>query len=141
MSTWHDILTVPPDDGASILARRYPEDTPPLYGQWSLANNGLLLPALPTHSGPWSIPWTFLTDWRHTPTAPPYPAIGSPKGWRDVYFYPPKDGQSVWLRRLAGLAAAVPAVYSASDGTFAITTAPGITLTGPWFCFYEWKPM
>ena len=54
---------------------------------------------------------------------------------------PALNGQSVWLRRLACLAAAVPAASSAAEGTFAITLCPGVILTGPWYCFFQWKPM
>ena len=141
MSVWHDILTVPPADGDMIFVRRYPEDTPPLYGQWSLADNGLLLPDVPPRQGPWSLPWTFITYWRHITTPPVPPPPAPPKSWRDTYLYPPNDAQPVWLRRWPGGGAAVAAIYTAADGTFAITPSPGLVLSGPWFCFYQWKPM
>ena len=141
MLAWHDLITSPPGDGEMILARRYPADTPPLYGRWSLADSGLLLPALPSQSGPWSIPWTFITYWRSTPSPPSYPAPDSPKGWRDTYFYPPDDAQPIWLRRFPGDFAALPATYSAPDGTFAVISSQGAILCAPFYCFYQWKPM
>jgi hypothetical protein len=141
MAPWHDIISVAPEDGQMILARRYPEDTPPLSGQWSLADAGLLLPSLPSHTAPWVIPWTFLTHWRPLTTPPAYPAPGSPKGWRDTYFYPPNNSQPVWLRRFPGDFAALPATYSAPDGLFTVVPCQGATLSAPFYCFYQWKPM
>jgi hypothetical protein len=75
-------------------------------------------------------------------TSPPaYPAPGSPKGWRDTYFYPPNNAQQVWLRRYPGDFAAVQTSYSAPDGTFTLTLSPGCFLTAPFYCFFQWKPM
>jgi len=138
---WSDILTNPPPDEAMVLARRYPEDTPDIYGQWSLAQGGLVLPHPEPPAAPVVVPWPFLTHYKQLTAPPPWPGAAHPKSWRDPYYYPPADGQSVWLRRFFGGCAAVPATYTAADACFTVVLQGTHALSAPFYCFYQWKPM
>lgn len=141
MSTWHDFTTSPPQDGQLILARRAAETTLDLYGQWSLAHGGLLLPDHPSHAPGWSVPWTFLTHWRKTDAPPAYPGPPSSKVWKDTYFNPPEDAQRIWLRRFDLDSPAVRATYSAQDGIFTLDPQQGYSFSAPFYCFSHWKPL
>jgi hypothetical protein len=135
MALWHDIATSSPPDGQIILIRRYPEDTPVLFGQFSAT-------AAAARIGPaeWPLPWLAVTHWRTLPGPvpdwPPPPMTG--RAWRDIFWQPPADGQSAWLRRYDNDCATIRATYNAAVQAFDFT-ARGWQI--PWWAVWKWRPI
>jgi hypothetical protein len=131
MSTWHDIVSLQPQEAQLVLVRRVPGDCPPLAGNWDAANARFLC-------GPeqWVIPWQFVCHWRQLAVAPPWPqARSGASAWQDIYLCPPDDGQSVWLRRSGEEGAAFRAVCDRAR--FGFTLPSGWQIQ--WYQVCKWR--
>ena len=135
MSTWKDILSPVPNDEQRIWLRRYPQATPAAFGTWL---NGLA----GVQAGPWGweIEFNHIAAWRPLSGAPPdYPLADPPdKRWRDIFWYPPEEEESGYVRRWDQDCVAVRCVW---DGTARAFNIPGSSLYIPWYHIYKWKPV
>ena len=131
MSTWHDIVSLQPQDTQLVLARRFPGDCPPFAANWDAPSARFLC-------GPeqWVVPWQFISHWRllASTVAWPQPRNGA-SAWQDIYTCPPANGQSVWLRRYGVDAAAFRAVFDRSNFVFGLPSGWQIQ----WYQASKWR--
>ena len=135
---WYDFGTVLPGPGVLVRARRFPQNTPPLWGTFDVPT-ATLSTQLPD-GRTIATPWAYLTHWFPlTGTPPQWPAPPpTAKSWRDPFFTRPQDGAHLWLRRFDADSALVRATYSKPGNSFLISDTPGWRLE--WYQVCKWKP-
>jgi hypothetical protein len=137
MSHWYDFGTVLPPAGLMVRLRRHPEHNPPYFGAFDIPT-GIATSKVDIGYALLT-PWQALTHWtvlQGSPGAWPQPHTGSTP-WRDPFWTPPTDGQSVWLRRHDTDTASIMANYRHAQQTYAIHDTPWQL---PWYCVWKWKP-
>jgi hypothetical protein len=134
MTKWLDLVHPVPQADELIYIRRYPEDTPVLYGTFHPSSGQALC-------GPanWPLPWFVVTHWREffgtVPTWPP-PSMGG-RAWRDIFWQPPADNQFGWVRRFDTDCTSIMASFSRSSLSFTFSDPP---LQLPWWAVWKWRP-
>jgi len=135
MSVWKDIGSILPPEATTVVVRRFPSITPVLYGDWNLNEQSIFC-------GPqdWMLPWYMVTHWRPLSySQPDWPAPPLPPGkWRDVYWYPPSQGDHCWVRRYEADCAALQGIFDSASHSFAVGNTP---LKLPWWAVLCWKPV
>ena len=117
--------------------RRYPEHTPPFFGVFEIGSGVATCQVAIGYA--LLAPWQALTHWTVLQGAPgPWPQahVGG-SAWRDPFWSPPADGQSVWLRRHDTDTASVMANYRYGEQAYAIRDTTWLL---PWHGVWKWKP-
>jgi hypothetical protein len=136
MPLWHDPFTSPPEFGATIMFRRYPEVTPPIIGVWNPDDGNVLL----SHDTAWQLPCDLVSRWREPSFPIPIPGGGNPTTWRDPVIYPPADQQPCWIRRFLGATAVLPVRWSTEWKAFYLTVNESYQIWLEWHFVWQWKP-
>ncbi len=137
MAHWYDFSTVLPPAGEVVRLRRYPEHTPPFFGVFEIGSGVATCQVAIGYA--LLAPWQALTHWTVLQGAPgPWPQaqVGG-SAWRDPFWSPPTDGQSVWLRRHDTDTASVMANYRYAEQAYAIRDTTWLL---PWHGVWKWKP-
>jgi hypothetical protein len=137
MHVWHDTLSAAPEADDMILFRRYPNDTPPLYGRWDPPSGGVYCGLAESH---W-IPFDLCTRWTYTDFIPAYPAVQAVTGYRCPYYWPPSDQQSCWVRRYLGDTSAFRATWHADLKRFTASIREEYAVDIEWYYVWRWKPL
>lgn len=133
---WHHFPTTPPPEATPLNLRRFPENTDPVSGTWSAADQSFTL----ARQG-WVLHWALVVAWSpqaYASNALPKPTEAPPDPrWHDIYSQPPPDNLSCYIRRWHPGQPTLRAVWNPNaDLNFVAYD----TLSLPWYCVSAWKP-